>query len=96
MGIVGDRPETGVRVAVERAPGGGPPWSYAGEAVTPAARFPLAAVIASDGVVSVQLPDGAPAGLAEQVRLNLRAAWKHAHDDGAPPPRRIVRWRAER
>jgi hypothetical protein len=96
MGIVGDSPETGVRVTVERALEGGPPWSYAGEAVTPAARFPVAAVIEGDGTVAVQLPAGAPAGLAEQVRLNLRAAWKHAHDDGAPPPRRIVRWRAER
>jgi hypothetical protein len=27
------------------------------------------------------------------VRLLLRAAWKHTHEDGVPPPRRIVRWR---
>ncbi len=35
------------------------------------------------------------ARLAEKTRLLVRAAWKHAHDQGAPPPRRIVRWRPE-
>jgi hypothetical protein len=96
MGIVGGRPETGVRIAVERGGPGGPPWRYEGEAVTADARFPLVAVVAADGDVSVELPREAPAPLAEKVRLLVRAAWKHAQEDGAPPPRRIVRWRADR
>jgi hypothetical protein len=105
VGIVGDRPESGVRIALERPAHGGPPWSYAGEAVTPEARFALSAVIAADGTVAIELQlqpqlepqlRDAPAALVEKVRLLVRAAWKHAHEDGAPPPRRIVRWRADR
>jgi hypothetical protein len=64
--------------------------------VTPAERFAVAATVASDGGVTVDLDAAAPAGLAERVRLILRAAWRHAGDDGSPPPRRIVRWRADR
>jgi hypothetical protein len=61
--------------------------------------------------VELQLPAGAPAesvhdgpdgdtnggleGTAERVRLLLRAAYKHAREDAQPPPRRIVRWRAD-
>jgi hypothetical protein len=96
MGIVGDRPETGVRIDVVRDRTGGPPWRYEGEAVTPGERFRVTAVIAGDGTVSVELQGGAPAGLAEKARLLVRAAWKHAQDDEAAPPRRIVRWRADR
>ena len=43
----------------------------------------------------VELAAGAPEGIAERVRLLMRAAYKHAREDGQPPPRRIVRWRAE-
>jgi len=28
--------------------------------------------------------------------LLVRTVWKHAHDEEAAPPRRIVRWRADR
>jgi hypothetical protein len=35
------------------------------------------------------------AELGEKVRLILRSAWKHGQDDGAAPPRRIVRWRPQ-
>ena len=95
MGIVGPRPERGVRVELER-PEGGPPWAYRGEAVTPVDTHAVAATIAAEGEVAVDVGPGAPAGLAERVRLILRAAWKHACEDGAPPPRRIVRWRGDR
>jgi len=96
MGIVGHHPETGVRVDVERAREGGPPWRYEGEAVTPASRFQLAADVGDDGNVVIELEPGAPAALAEKVRLLLRAAWKHAEEEAIQPPRHIVRWRADR
>jgi hypothetical protein len=95
MGIVSPYPESGVRVEATRA-AEGPPWEYAGEAVVPDARFPLKVVVSEDGGVAVELPTGAPGGLAERVRLIVRAAFRHARDEGAPPPRRLLRWRAER
>jgi hypothetical protein len=97
MGIVGNHPETGVRIDVERAAAtAGPPWRYEGEAVTPSARFRVAASVDRDGAVSVELQHGAPPGLAEKTRLLVRTAWKHASEDEAAPPRRIVRWRPDR
>jgi hypothetical protein len=95
VGIVCDRPETGVRVDLVRPARGGPPWRYRGEATTPSERFPLTGEVSAGGEVSVGLPAEAPAGLAAKVRLLVRAAWKHAHEDAMPPPRRIVRWRAD-
>jgi hypothetical protein len=96
MSIIGQHPETGIRVDVERSASEGPPWRYEGEAVTPSARFRIAASVSVDGTVSVELQHGAPPGLAEKTRLLVRAAWKHAREDEAAPPRRIVRWRAGR
>lgn len=96
MGIVGRHPETGVRIDVERPRAAAPPWRYEGEVLTPSARYRVAAMLAEDGAVSVELQTGAPTGLAEKTRLLVRAAWKHARDEEAPPPRRIVRWRADR
>jgi hypothetical protein len=96
MAITGYHPETGIRIEVERPQTAGPPWRYEGEAVTPSARFRVAASVSVDGAVSVELQHGAPAGLAEKTRLLVRAAWKHAREDAAAPPRRIVRWRADR
>jgi hypothetical protein len=95
VGIVCDRPESGVRVDLVRPVQGGPPWSYRGEATTPGERFVLTSEVSADGEVSVDLPAEAPAGLAAKVRLLVRAAWKHAHEDALAPPRRIVRWRAD-
>jgi hypothetical protein len=95
MGIVSPYPESGVRVHVART-ADGPPWEYTGEAVTPTARFEVRTVIAADGAVAVELPEGAPDGLADRVRLIMRTAFRHARDEDAPPPRRIVRWRADR
>jgi hypothetical protein len=96
MTIVGTRPETGLRIDVERPRDGGPPWRYEGQAVTPADTFGLVATVEPDGAIGVELDSRAPAPLAEKARLLLRAAWKHAQDDDLPPPRRIVRWRADR
>jgi hypothetical protein len=97
LGIVGDRPESGFRIELERPLHDAAPWRYAGEAVTPGDRFGIEVSVEQDGTVSVQVPAeaGAPPGLAEKVRLLVRAAVKHARDEGAAPPRRIVRWRAD-
>jgi hypothetical protein len=95
MTIVGSTPESGVRIDVIRPREGGPPWKYAGEAVTSSARFALGITVSATGEVAVELPGDAPDGIAERVRLLLRAAYKHAREDEQPPPRRIVRWRAE-
>lgn len=95
MGIIGERPESGLRLDLERPRDGGPPWAYAGEVVTPEARFVARAVIVADGAVSVELVD-APAALdlEGRVKLILRAAYKHAQPE--PPPRRIQRWRGDK
>ena len=95
MPIVGPRPESGVRIDVERQVRGGPPWQYVGQVATPDASFALEATLAEDGSAEVRLPADAPAGLDEKVRLLLRAAFKHAQGEGMAPPRRIVRWRPE-
>jgi len=95
MGIVGGRPETGVRLDVSRPREGGPPWRYEGEAATPTACYRVIADVDAAGDASVELPAQAPAALVEKVRLILRAAWRHAREDDVPPPRRIVRWRAD-
>jgi hypothetical protein len=94
MGIVGDRPESGLRIDVARAPEGGPPWRYRGEVVTADATFALEATVSEAGAVAVEAPQ-APAGVAERARLVLRSAWKHAQGEEQPPPRRIVRWRPD-
>lgn len=94
MPIAGDRPESGVRIAIERARDGGPPWRYAGHVHTPDASAEVRVVVAADGAVDV---DGAVAAdLAEKIRLIVRTAFKQAAADGEPPARRIVRWRGEK
>jgi hypothetical protein len=45
--------------------------------------------------VRVDLALHAPEGIGDRVRLLMRAAYKHAREDAQPPPRHIVRWRAE-
>jgi hypothetical protein len=95
MGIVGDRPESGIRIAVERAQGG-PPWCYEGTATTPGEDFALAATIDAHGEVVVEVGPGAPPELAEKVRLILRAVVRQATADGAgEPARKVVRWRPD-
>jgi hypothetical protein len=90
--IVGDKPERGVRIVLERHPGGEPPWAYTGAAITPIAEHPLSARLDADGTVHVDAP-AAPPELAVRARLILRTAFRQAAAAGEPPPRRIVRWR---
>ena len=92
MGIVGDRPESGVRLEIERPQGGGPPWEYTGRAVTPDAEHAVAATVSAAGEVRVT----APPELETKVALILRTAFKHGFHDGRAPPRKIVRWRGEK
>ena len=92
MSIVGERPESGMRIRIERPLAGGPPYAYSGEVATAEGARPLSAVVDAEGEVTVQLR-GANAALLEKVRLVLRAAFRRARDDDRPPPRRIQRWR---
>lgn len=99
MAIIGERPETGVRIAIERPREGGPPWSYAGAAVLPDARYPLLVTVSAEGEVGVELAvtaEGvaAPTDLAEKVRLIVRTVYRQAKADDEAPAWRIVRWRA--
>lgn len=101
--IVGDRPETGVRIHIERDKSHEePPWSYAGAAHVPDASFPITVTVDGEGEVVVNVArasSGAappPSDLAEKVRLIVRAAYRQAKTDDEPPAWRIVRWRGEK
>jgi hypothetical protein len=96
MGIIGEHPESGVRIDVERPLLGGPPWRYEGEAVTPTGRHRIVVDVESDGTVHVRTGQADPPLPPEPVRLLMRAVWKHADAEGAAPPRRVVRWRPNR
>lgn len=101
MPVAGERPESGVRIVLERARGEAPPFPYTGQAHVPSASYALRAVVAEDGQVEVTLdaaPGDAepPADLAEKVRLIVRTVAKQAKSDGVAPPLRIVRWRGEK
>jgi len=94
MTIVGERPEGGVRIELERGDGGAP-WTYRGHAVTPRSRFALHVVLSEHGHVHVELAAGAPHALETRVRLMVRALWRRSRDEGSPPARRLTRWRAD-
>jgi hypothetical protein len=94
MAIVGQRPEGGIRIELERA-GDSPPWSYRGRAATRLGEFPVDVVLSEGGEVRVELPPSAPRTVETRVRLMVRALWRHAQDEGAAPARRLMRWRAE-
>jgi hypothetical protein len=110
VAIVGERPETGVRIAVERPRTGGPPWCYEGTAALPDAIFPLRVTVSEIGDADVVLspanePANEPAAesgiapppdLAEKIRLIVRTVYRQAKSDGEAPAFRIVRWRADR
>lgn len=92
MPIASDRPETGVRIAIERdARQNDPPWTYRGSVHLPDRSIPLEVVVGGDGAVSVALEE---AELAEKVRLIVRTVVRQA--EGDPPAWRIVRWRGEK
>ena len=96
MGIIGHKPETGIRIDVERPQAGGPPWRYRGTVATADAELAVGATITAAGEVQVELAGaGGGADLAEKIRLILRSVHKHATQDGLPPARRIQRWRAD-
>jgi hypothetical protein len=101
VSIAGERPESGVRIAIDRDRNSGPPWEYRGSAHLPETSFPLRVTVSEDGTVEVELSAaeggaGPPADLAEKVRLIVRTAYKQAKADGEPPAWRIVRWRGEK
>jgi hypothetical protein len=95
MGIVGEQPESGMRVVAERPRGAGPPWRYEGEAAVQDAHFHLVVTLDEHGVVNVDVDGEPPAGLGDKVRLIVRTAWRRAAEDGLSPPVRIARWRAD-
>jgi hypothetical protein len=99
--IVSDRPETGLRLDVERSKAEVlPPWIYRGFVHTPERSYPVEVSVQADGSVTVRVDavgaDAAPAAVDEKVRLILRAAYKQAAADEEPPAWRIVRWRGEK
>jgi hypothetical protein len=97
MAIAGERPETGVRIIVERdKTREDPPWTYAGAAHLPEASFPMSAIVDAEGNVTVSLAPDAPADLAERVRLIVRAVYRQAKADDEAPAWRIQRWRGEK
>ena len=103
MPIVGDHPETGVRIHVERDRSREePPFEYAGAAHVPERSFPVAATVDASGNVAVTVSpspaDGTPppSELAEKVRLIVRTVYRQAVADGEAPAWRIVRWRGEK
>jgi hypothetical protein len=94
MGIVGPRPETGIRIDLTRPARGGPPWRYDGSIATATAELRLTALVDAGGEVTIESTEPPPAALTHKARLLLRSAWKHARGEAAAPPRRIQRWRA--
>lgn len=103
VAIVGERPLTGVRIAIERPRDAGPPWSYAGSVFLPDAAFSASVRVTESGDVEVLLDAdpaerGAPPppDLAEKIRLIVRTVFKQAKSDGEAPAFRIVRWRADK
>jgi hypothetical protein len=101
VAIVGERPQTGVRIAIERPREGGPPWVYAGSAFLPDASFSARVTVSEAGEVDVALSSeegggSPPPDLAEKIRLIVRTVYRQAKSDGEPPAFRIVRWRADK
>jgi hypothetical protein len=104
MPIVGDRPESGLRIAIERdAKKDEPPWIYAGNVHLPDGDHPVVVEVDADGEVAVSIGPradaaaaDAPPELTEKVRLIVRTAYRQAKADGEAPAWRIVRWRGEK
>ena len=86
MGIVRTVPRRAASASTPRAAAEGPALGYEGEAVDAGRAVSAEVAVSADGEVSVvELPTSAPDGLAERVRLLVRAAYKHAREDGQPP-----------
>ncbi|MCA9585453.1 MAG: hypothetical protein KC657_08855 [Myxococcales bacterium] len=93
MAILGERPERGFRLEIERK-GDAPPWRYDGLVRLPDRDVVATVDVAADATVEVSLGEEARA-LAERVHALVRAVAKQAHQAGRPPARRIHRWRDE-
>ena len=94
VAIAGERPETGVRIMLERdGAKNDPPWNYRGAAHVPDASYPCSVEVSAAGEVTVGLASG-PSDLPEKIRLIVRAVYRQA--DGDAPAWRIVRWRADK
>lgn len=99
MSIVGEKPESGMRITLERPRDENPPWIYAGAIELPDLRLAIRVVVSAEGDVTVTADPTDPAApplssdLGERVRLLVRTAYRQAKSDGEPPARRIVRWR---
>ncbi|CAN5336134.1 hypothetical protein BH09MYX1_BH09MYX1_17330 [soil metagenome] len=90
MGIVGERPESGLRLTLTLDGG-----AYSGEATTPSERHPVRVTIgAADSVdVAIEGPAANDVALTEKIRLIVRSVVKHARADERSLPRSIQRWR---
>ncbi len=95
MAIIGERPESGMRLEIERPRGDAAPFRYEGWVKTPETKTAVAVLIDGPGEVSV-VGEGLDKDTIEKVRLLIRAACKHARTEGRPPPLRIQRWRGPR
>lgn len=95
MAIAGDRPETGVRIHIERDKAlVDPPWHYRGAVHVPDASYPCQAEVSATGEVRVTVEGGTP-DLPEKIRLIVRAVHRQV-EDGEPPAWRIQRWRGDK
>jgi len=92
MAIIGERPESGMRLDIARPRGVAAPFRYEGSMTTPNDKTPLVASIDAAGEVEVT-GAGLDEDTIEKVRLLIRAACKHARTEDRPPPLRIQRWR---
>ena len=95
MAIIGERPESGMRLEIERPRGDVAPFRYEGWVKTPETKIAVVALIDTLGLVDVS-GVGLDDDSLEKVRLMIRAACKHARTEGRPPPLRIQRWRGPR
>jgi hypothetical protein len=94
MPIVGEHPESGLRIDIERPRDPSPPWRYEGRAFTPIESFRIVVTLSENGDVEVDAL-GAGGAIADRVRRIVRSAWRQAQKGHAPPPSRIARWRPE-
>jgi hypothetical protein len=87
VSIVGERPETGLRLrlVLDRSKD-----FYEGTATTPDEQWAVRVDLESEVTVKTE----APADVAEYTRRVVRIAAKNAKQDGVGVPRTIQRWRA--
>jgi len=89
VAIAGDRPETGVRLTLDRTSEN--PLVYEGVISTKEADF--TARIEVDPAGNVAVISEAEPDLCEKARLIVRTVLRHTATEAVAPPRRIQRWR---